>query len=193
MQVADQREVVQRHQFAQLGGEALRMLEVLDPKGPTGDLVLVRRADALPRRADLAGAARFTLPFARLVDLDVERQDQRARLADQQARPDVEAHLLEPFDLAQQVQRIDDHAVADEAGDAVAHDPRRNQLERRLDAADDQRVPGVVAALEADHRLRVVGQPVDDLALAFVAPLGADDDDMAAASRCIHRVSSMAK
>ena len=98
----------------------------------------------------------------------------------QQARAHFEADLLEPVDLAEQVQRIDDDAVADVALDAGAHDARGDQLQRRLDAVDDQRVAGVVAALEADHGLGVVGQPVDDLALAFVAPLGADDDDIAA-------------
>src|SRR6185369_3731829 len=41
---------------------------------------------------------------------------------------------------------------------------------------DHERMARVVAALEAHHRRRVVGQPVDDLALALVAPLGADDD-----------------
>jgi hypothetical protein len=35
---------------------------------------------------------------------------------------------------------------------------------------------GVVAALKAHHPLRVIGQPVDDLALALVAPLAADYD-----------------
>ena len=88
---------------------------------------------------------------------------------------------LEPLDLAQQVRRVDHHAVADVAGHALAHDARWDQLQRRLDALDDQRVAGVVAALEAHHALRVVGQPVDDLALAFVAPLGADHDHVAAA------------
>src|SRR4030095_2499749 len=47
---------------------------------------------------------------------------------------------------------------------------------RRLDAVDDQRVAGVVAALEAHDALRALRQPVDQLALAFVAPLGSDDD-----------------
>jgi hypothetical protein len=32
-----------------------------------------------------------------------------------------------------------------------------------------------VAALKAHYALRVIGQPIDDLAFAFVAPLGADD------------------
>ena len=52
-------------------------------------------------------------------------------------------------------------------------------MQHGLLAADHQRVAGVVAALEAHHALRAVGQPVDDLALALVAPLGADDDDVA--------------
>ena len=88
---------------------------------------------------------------------------------------------LEPLDLADQVRRIEHHAAADVAGDAVAHDAGRNQLQRRLHAPDDEGVTGVVAALETHHRLRVVGQPVDDLALALVAPLSADHDHVAPA------------
>jgi len=38
-------------------------------------------------------------------------------------------------------------------------------------------VPGVVAALEAGYRRGALGQQVDDFALAFIAPLDADDDD----------------
>ena len=161
-------------------GEALGMLQVLHPQRAPRHLVFVGRADALAGRADLAGAARLAQQLARLVDGDVERQDQRARLADQQPRAHVEAHRLEPADLAEQMLRVDDDAVADVAANARAHDPRGDQLQRRLDAVDDQRVAGVVAALEADDRLGVVGEPVDDLALALVAPLRADDDDVAA-------------
>ncbi|GBD47193.1 hypothetical protein METY_0406 [Methylopila sp. Yamaguchi] len=36
----------------------------------------------------------------------------------------------------------------------------------------------VVAALEADDDVRLLREPIDDLALAFVAPLGADHDDV---------------
>jgi hypothetical protein len=35
---------------------------------------------------------------------------------------------------------------------------------------------GVVATLKAHYALRVIGQPVDDLAFTFVAPLGSDYD-----------------
>jgi hypothetical protein len=37
-------------------------------------------------------------------------------------------------------------------------------------------VPGIVAALEADHDVGLGGQPIDDLALALVAPLGPDNN-----------------
>jgi hypothetical protein len=43
--------------------------------------------------------------------------------------------------------------------------------------AIDQRVSRVVAALEARDGRGALGQQIDDLALALVAPLGADDDD----------------
>ena len=46
------------------------------------------------------------------------------------------------------------------------------ELEHLL-AADD-RVAGVVAALEADHGVGLLAEQVDDLPLALVAPLGAD-------------------
>src|ERR1700692_2830963 len=37
---------------------------------------------------------------------------------------------------------------------------------------------GIVAALEAHDNVSILRQPVDDLALPFVAPLGADDDNI---------------
>ena len=43
-------------------------------------------------------------------------------------------------------------------------------------AADDDRVPGVRPALVAADHIRALREQVDDLALALVAPLRADDD-----------------
>jgi len=37
---------------------------------------------------------------------------------------------------------------------------------------------GIMAALEAHHDIGALRQPIDDLALAFVTPLGADDHDI---------------
>ena len=38
-----------------------------------------------------------------------------------------------------------------------------------------QSMTGVVATLEADDDVSVLGKKIDDLAFAFVSPLGADD------------------
>ena len=43
---------------------------------------------------------------------------------------------------------------------------------------DDEGVAGIVAALEAHDDVGLLRQPVDDLALPLVAPLGADDDNI---------------
>jgi hypothetical protein len=44
-------------------------------------------------------------------------------------------------------------------------------------AVADDRVTGVVPTLEADDEIGVLGQEVDDLSLALVAPLGTDNDE----------------
>mmetsp|Transcript_23197 Transcript_23197/g.54782 ORF Transcript_23197/g.54782 Transcript_23197/m.54782 type:complete len:566 (+) Transcript_23197:2995-4692(+) len=181
LQKAFEREVVQVQQLAQLLGETLGVLQVLGTQRAAGDLVLVGRADALAGGADLAAAAAFPQRLARLVHGHVERQDQRAGFADEQTRPHLHAGGFEALDLGQQMGRIDDHAVADVAGHAVAHDAAGDELQRGLDALDDQGMAGVVAALEARHALGVIGHPVHDLALALVTPLGADDDHIASA------------
>jgi hypothetical protein len=51
-----------------------------------------------------------------------------------------------------------------------------HQMEYRLLTVDDQRVPGIVAALESDDVIGLDRQKIDDLALAFVAPLQAYND-----------------
>ena len=43
---------------------------------------------------------------------------------------------------------------------------------------DHQRMTGVVTAIEAHHPIDLFGQPVDNLAFAFVTPLGADHDNI---------------
>ena len=49
-------------------------------------------------------------------------------------------------------------------------------MELELLAVADDRVAGVVAALEADHEVGLLGEQVGDLPLSFVAPLGAHYD-----------------
>ncbi len=48
-------------------------------------------------------------------------------------------------------------------------------MEDQLVLPNHHRVAGVGAALVADDEIGALGEHVDDLALAFVSPLGADD------------------
>jgi hypothetical protein len=79
--------------------------------------------------------------------------------------------------LAQQHDRVHDHAVADDAGDVRVQDARGHQLELELAVLGDDRVAGVVAALGADDHVGLRGEVVDHLAFALVSPLAADQDD----------------
>jgi len=83
----------------------------------------------------------------------VRRQDQRRIIGKAQRlgrnRQPLAAHRL---DLGEQCPGIDDDAAADDRQLAGAHDTRRQQAQLVLDIADNQRMPGIVAALEThDH------------------------------------------
>ena len=54
--------------------------------------------------------------------------------------------------------------------------PGGDEVELELLAVADDGVPGVVAALVADDHVALGRQQIGDLALALVAPLGADHD-----------------
>ena len=106
----------------------------------------------------------------------MQRQDKRCVFGDFQAvGRDVDALRLELRDFRDEGVRIEDDAVADDRQLALAHDAGRQQRQLVDLAVDDQRMAGIVAALEAHHDIGALRQPVDDLALALVAPLRADD------------------
>ena len=119
----------------------------------------------------------FRSPAPRLgeqVEIAVVRQDQVRLVADDEPAADVDAGPCQLVDSAKQRLRIDDDAVADDAGDAGVENAGRNQPEDELRAVDVDRVAGVVAALIARDDVEPRRQQIDDLALAFVAPLGAE-------------------
>ncbi len=161
----------------ELRGEARGIAQVLHAERAPAHLVLVRGTDAAPRRADLHVAERV---LARLVERHVDGQHQRAGGRDAQPRADADTGRFELADLLQQRRRGQHDAVADEDRHVLVQHARRDQPQHRLAPADDERMPGVVAALKAHDAARAFGQPVDDLAFALVTPLGADDDDVLA-------------
>ncbi len=141
------------------------------------DLVLVGRADSAAGRADLAISAR---PFAGAVDHRVRGEHERAQRAHAEALEYRYAAPCQHVGLGQERLERHDDAIADETAHAIAQHARGDQRENGLDAVDDERVAGIVPALESRDRGDALGQQVDDLALSLIAPLGADDDDEAA-------------
>src|SRR5581483_7151509 len=166
-----QPDVLLRQGDLDLLAQDLRVEEILDADPEPERLVGVRRADAAPGGADLE------LPepaLARLVDRQVPRHDHVgvARQPDELAR---QAAALEVVELLDQDARVDHAAGADHALPA-ADDPRREVAELEGLAGDDDRVAGVRPAVVAADEVGVARQQVDDLALALVPPLRADDD-----------------
>ena len=162
----------------------LGVLEILHADGAAADLVFIGRADAAAGGADLAFAGGF---LTQLIQLAMQRQDERGVFGDAQVLArDGDALAFETLDLVAQRPGIDDDAVADDAELALAHHARGQQRQLVGVAADDQRVAGVVAALEAHDDIGALRQPVHDLTFALVAPLGADHDNVRHSSRPFH-------
>ena len=99
LEILREHEVVIFEQRRELCREPVRVEEVLQPDRAAGDLVLVRGPDAAAGGADLRIAHRA---FARLVERDVAREDQRTRGRDLETRPDADARALELADFLQQ-------------------------------------------------------------------------------------------
>ena len=89
---------------------------------------------------------------------------------------DRDTEFSQPIKLLDQAHGIHDHAIADHAHLVRAEDAAGNQVQDVLVLAHEDRVARVVATLRADHYLRLLGQHVDDLTFAFVAPLSADQN-----------------
>jgi len=107
----------------------------------------------------------------------VVRHDQVRVGREEQARA-VDAALGETVHLGEKRLGIDNDAVADDGGAARRDDPGRHQVQGVvLTVGGDDRMAGVVAALVAHHVVDLSAEDVGGLALALVAPLGADEHD----------------
>ena len=176
----DPKRIVVQEEVVDLAPEQVWIGEIADANRAARDLVLVGRADASPCGAELAAArlVRRACCLAGAVELAMQRQDQRRVLGDPQVvRADRDALIAQRLDLVEQRPGVHDDAVADDRELTRANDARRQKAELVGSPVDHQGVARVVATLEADHHLGPLREPVDDLALALVAPLGADNSD----------------
>ena len=83
-----------------------------------------------------------------------------------------------------QRRQVDHHAVADHRLHPGPQNAARDQLQNELLFPDEDRVAGVVPALIARDDIEALGQKVDYFALAFVAPLRAENDHV---THCLKR------
>ena len=151
--------------------QVLGVEQVVHADADAVDLVRVGRADAAACGADLALAQET---FGHLVDHAMVRGDDLGRLAHQQAGA-VQAAGFQAVDLLEEHLRIHHHAVADHRRDVRVDDATGQQVQRVRLIAD--RVARVVAAVEAGDVIDLGADQIGHLALAFVAPLSADQHD----------------
>ena len=168
--------IVMGQQPVDLHADRREVMQVVDPDRPAPDLVFIGRPDTAAGRADLASPGGR---LAHLVQFAVHRKNQGGISGDPQVLPaDRHALLGQLVDLSGKGPGIDDHAVADDRELAGAHDAGGQQRQLVGDTVDHQRVAGIVPALETHHHIGTLRQPVHQLALAFVAPLGADHSNI---------------
>ena len=159
------------HRGHDLLAQDLLVEQVLDADPEARGLVGVAGPDAALGRADLA-AAELRLPGR--VEEHVVGHD-HVRVGGDPQVGGGHAAPLQALDLVGEHLRVDDDAVADRAQGSRVQDPRGDQVQLELLVVADDRVAGVVAALEAHDDVGPLGEQVGHLALALVAPLGADD------------------
>ena len=163
--------VLDREVFLQALSELLRLDEVADADADAVHLVHRARADAAFRRADLPCSSRL---LGEAVQDAMIRQDDVRTVRDADARR-VDAALLHCVHLFERDFGIEDDAVADDVRLAVVKDARRQKTQLELLALDADGVSGIAATLIAYDRIGLLGEVVDDLSLALIAPLRACD------------------
>ncbi len=163
--------VLVRQDPGQAVAEGRLVEQVLHPEAEARRPVGIGGSDPAVRRPDLlAVESRLHRP----VQGDVVRHDHVGVATD----PDlggVDAPGRQHVELTDQGRRVDHDPRADDAGDVGVEHARRRQPELEHLVPEDDRVPGVVAALVADGHRDLLGEEVGRLALALVAPLEPDD------------------
>ena len=137
-------------------------------------LVRIRGTDTATGGADLLRAAsRFT----RLVETLVVGHGEVSAVGDQQVLwRDLHALAAQLLEFLHQSDGVQHHAIGDHIQLCRPKDAAGHEMQHILHVVVNDRVPGVVAALGTHHHVHFLREIIDDLAFAFIAPLGADYD-----------------
>ena len=149
------------------------MIRSITRKPGARRFVAVGRADAALGGADLV------LAFERLalrVQLAVIGKHQVRGFAEEQVAVDLDPELAQPSISSTRLTGSTTTPLPMTHILFLRRMPGRDQVQDVFLPFDEDRVPGVVAALRAHDDVRLLGQHVDDFAFAFIAPLGADQN-----------------
>ena len=106
----------------------------------------------------------------------MKREQQVGSLAHADPATEVDAPLSQRLVFLEELEHVENHAVAQETALAGMNNPRWDLVEDELLLAHVDGVSSVRAALVTGDQVHVLCKHVDNLSLALVAPLTADDD-----------------
>ena len=168
------------------GHERRIISQIGNTYGAAADFIFVGGPDATTCCPDLGAFARGFLAGA--VQFTVDRQDKRRVFRDhQRLRRNLNTLGADRLNLAQQMPRVEHNTVANDRQLATAHNTRRQRMQFVDCFAHHKCVACVVTALKAADDISPLAQPIYDFAFAFIAPLGADHDDVC---HCIRSLMS---
>lgn len=144
--------------------------EVADADADTVDLVCVARSDAVLCCADLAAALAGFFGF---IETDVVWEYDLCSRGDLKVFC-VDALFFKVFHFFEKTLWIDDDACADDADRSRVHDAAWHQAQRICFASRYDCMACVVSSLRTYYDVCLRGEIINDLAFAFIAPLGAD-------------------
>ena len=155
-----------------LQAEDLLVEQILDADALASSFVLVARADAALGGADLVLAEALLVGA---VEVFVPRHDDMRVAADLQVLA-RNALGLEHRHFLHEHARVDNDAVADDGNGVLVHDTRGHQVQRQFLVTVNNGVSCVVSTLVAHDVVVLARNEVGDFTLAFVAPLGTDEN-----------------
>ena len=135
------------------------------------ELVLIRWSDSPSGRSDLFAGRALTVYQL------VIRKHEMGAVAHIQPTFDVDAIGNQLVDLGEQRLDVEHNTVADRAPNTGMKNPARDLVQHERLVADVNCVPRIGPALISNDPVRALRKNIDQLALALVSPLGADDDD----------------
>ena len=136
-------------------------------------LVFVGGTDTAPRSADLELAA---FPLTGLIELLVIVEQQMCAATHAQPSIRLDTAFMQAIELLEELLEVEHHAVAQQTARTRVQNAGWNLVQDEGITAHVHGVACVGATLVARDDGRFRGQHIDDLALAFIAPLGADHD-----------------